>query len=554
MTTILIGIICILTVALLWALFFRKSEKEQKVSELEDHQPSEQDAIPYANSPQLEHKKIFHRPLYNTTETYPENVLTTKAVPTSLQSHFKRLQTYFTVQSISGKRVITAEFNNVADAIRRGEQIILVTGGAGTGKTTLIEWLIEQGLADVVLAFTGTAALNCHGKTIHSFFQLPVGLVETSTKLGSLKEETVALVQNSHIIVIDEISMVRADLMDAIDRRIREVLNTELPFGGMQLLLVGDPFQLPPVVSKLEEPYFRKDRPECIWKSAWFFDAHVFHSCKISHYALTEVFRQNKEEKEYIHFLNLARKGKNLSQVIEYFNSHCLAETEETNVVTLTAKNSEAEARNKNELNKLPGNLFVSTAICTGAFAQILHKIIKNSTRDNPDYVDDMIKFPAPYQLSLRVGAFVMILINDPERRFVNGSTGIVQKINEEESYIDVQLINGNTVSITKHKWDSENIEWNPKEKKIDRYIDGEFSQYPLRLAWAITTHKAQGRTFPKAQIYYSDSAFQHGQIYVALSRTRSVYDLKLLRGLTINDFPKDKRLNEWITTLYSHE
>ncbi len=552
MATILPWIIVVFIVVLFLFLNSRKSDNETG----KDSQPPPPSSDSHPTMRKSPHSTIEsyspgkQRPLYNTTEAYPPHVIAAKVVPFSLQKQFKKLHEFFATCTTPGRRIITPEFIEVAKAIKRQEQVILVTGGAGTGKTTLIEWLIEQNLAHVVVAFTGAAALNCHGKTIHSFFKFPLGLIDPNRALGPVKEETSSIIKNCHIIVIDEISMVRADLMEAIDRRLREECNNSCPFGGKQLLLVGDPYQLPPVVGNVEKPYFRKDRPECLWQSPWFFDAKIFERCTITHYALTEIFRQSGEEKEYINFLNLARRGRRLDEVINYFNSSCLV-TDETrdDVVTITAQNSEATDRNNLELHRLPGELFVSTADCEGAFAQLLHKKIKNSPADNPDLVDDMIKLPAPYRLSLKVGALVMILVNDVAGQFVNGSTGIVKKINIEKSCIDVQLINGNTVAITKYTWESENIEWLPNEKKIQRYVDGTFSQYPLSLAWAITTHKVQGRTLPKAQISYSGSAFQPGQMYVALSRTRSIKDLRLLRSLRHSDFHQDIRLNEWIRT-----
>ena len=551
MTVVLIGIICILSIVLLWVLFSHRSRNFPNAPQNNEKDSSAKvNNTPPAVLPQYRRENIYVEPLYNKSTAYPGQTIAEKVVPSWLQDRFATLLKYFTISTKPEKRIITAEFINVADAIKRGEPVILVSGGAGTGKTTLIEWLIEQGLADIVVAFTGAAALNCHGKTIHSLFEIPPKLIDPKMYLSQVKNETVSLICNARIIVIDEISMVRADLMDAIDRRLREIRQNDLSFGGLQLLLVGDPCQLPPVVSEQESVFFRNDRMECLWNSPWFFDAHVFTHCPITHYVLTEVFRQDDAEKEYIKFLNLARRRKKLDKVVEYFNSHCFT-TEETNdVVTLTAKNNEAAERNKKELEKLPDEIFTSTAICDGAFQQMVHKKVANAASGNPDTRDDMKKLPAPYQLSLKKGAFVMILVNDAAGRFVNGTTGIVKNIDSEESSIEVQLINGNIVAITKHEWESENIEWDSKSKKIIRYVDGHFTQYPLTLAWAITTHKAQGRTLPKAQIDYSGAAFQPGQMYVALSRTRRIHDLKLLRLLTEQDFPQDVRLNEWIKTL----
>lgn len=462
-----------------------------------------------------------------------------------------------TTSTLPQDRKITPEFMEVANAIKRKENVILVTGGAGTGKTTLIEWLVEQGLVDVVLAFTGAAALNCHGQTIHSFFSLPLTVQDPKGSFDkSVKDAVYSIIEHAHAIVIDEISMVRADLMDAVDRRLKEVLKNAAPFGGVQMLLVGDPYQLPPVVTKKEESFFRRYRKECIWNSEWFFDAHVFKNCKISHYALTTVFRQTGEEVEYMQYLNYARQGKKLEKVVEYFNSHCYEENEDDNAVTLTADNREAKKRNERELNKLPGELFMSKAKALGAFAEIIRNSQERRQND-PDELDDVKNLPAPYKLKLKEGARVMFLVNDPARRFVNGSIGIVRKITghdhtspdnvQNDNYITVQLTNGNTVTINKYEWKSEKLKWNSEEKKIERDVDGTYIQYPLTLAWAITTHKAQGRTLPKVQIYYSHGAFQPGQIYVALSRTRRILDLKLLSRLSEAYFYKDDRLEEWI-------
>ncbi len=446
--------------------------------------------------------------------------------------------------------IITEEFASIARTLREGVPVFLVTGGAGTGKTTLIEWLIQTKVADLVIAFTGAAALNCKGVTINSFLQLPPETIFPSDSLEPVKEETKSLVNNIHTIVVDEISMVRADLMDAIDRRLREIRQTSQPFGGIQMVFVGDPYQLPPVVDNRDKVFFSPNRPQCQWQSGWFFDANVFSRVSIKHFALTHVFRQKESEKEYITNLGYIRRSRNITAAVQYFNQHCCSVPPASNAITITTDNATANKRNQYELSKLPGDALTSYATASGAYASITRFSLSNNKNSFKDNLNDLRKLPAPYELKVKVGAMVMILINDPLRQYVNGSTGIVKKIDPEQECIMVELTNGSHVGIRKHSWSSKRIDWDTDLQRPIRSNDGEFVQYPLTLAWAITCHKAQGRTLESVYIDFAKKPFAPGQTYVALSRTTQIADLKLSSPLSVNNFPRDDRLEEWIESL----
>lgn len=499
--------------------------------------PSETKSI----SPERSLPDIRHSSVYSATEIAAQT-------PSHISASFKKMLKYFSTPTIPSERIITDEFLQAEKILRDGHPVVLITGGAGTGKTTLIEYLSEQGLADITVAFTGVAALNCHGKTIHSLFQLPPGLLlpEDLPGLKPLNWKSESLLKNAHTLVIDEISMVRADLLDALDFRLRTVRNEDVPFGGIQLLLVGDPFQLPPVVGNEEREYFSPYRPQCVWNSAWFFAARSLRDANIVHLELTRVFRQAPEEKEYISYLNDLRCYRNLDAAISYFNRNCFREHQDKDIVTLTADNATATARNKRELQNLPGASRIYEATSSGSFLRIVQNMLDKSDRNDPDALGDIKRLPAPYHLELKNGALIMLLVNDGNKQFVNGSTGVVQRMDDHA--ITVRLSNGNTVAITRHEWQSVKLEWDETTHQTRRTINGTYEQFPLMLAWAITTHKSQGRTLPQVRVEFSRNAFAPGQTYVALSRTRRVSDLYLSRPLNAGDFPEDIALNEYLS------
>lgn len=443
--------------------------------------------------------------------------------------------------SVSGLYDITPEFKSVLLNIRKEAPFILVTGGAGTGKTTLIRMLRDSfpelmGHC-VILAPTGASALVCKGKTIHSFFRLKPGMQLEDTWESNDADSFTAVCRSLKLIIIDEISMVRSDLMDAIDRRMRESRENSMPFGGVPILMVGDPCQLPPIVIDDEKKFFASELPKqarnkARWKSPWFFHAHVFDNQKFSHIKLTHVFRQHEDMKEYIRNLNklrvfAARYG-NIESAISYFNKHCFygCSERDKSAIYITFTRYVANSINRSKLESLPGPEYVFHAKVAGVF----------------QFADGKSN-PAEVSLVLKEGAHVMLLVNDTEKHYVNGSLGVIKKIYPER--VIIQLHNGFEADVGRHTWESYNYVYNDATKRIEQVIDGTFTQLPVALAWAFTAHKSQGKTLDKVNVILQGDAFAAGQTYVALSRTRGILDIQLSRPLTPFHFITDESLYE---------
>lgn len=431
---------------------------------------------------------------------------------------------------------ITSEFEKVKDLLDSGTPCVFVTGGAGTGKTTLIGWLCYCGCIDAIVAPTGAAAVNCHGSTIHSFFGLPrqnIKPIAPGFRLPS--QEKQLIIEKMNTLVIDEISMVRADVLDAIDWCCRTIRNNSRPFGGLQLLLVGDPFQLPPIVPKPQKHFFDSSDSRHQWRSEWFFDSHAISSHPLKTVILTHVFRQNPDELEYISHLNNLRTYKNISAALDYFNAHCMTNQVNPNAITITTTKQVANAINAEKLSELPPPQYLSKAEVKGDFV----KYLKTSGES----------LPAPEQLRLKKNALVMLLVNDREKRFVNGTAAIVLNVDNEKHMVTLLLETGKQIDCEPHTWESVDYIWNPETQSIETQITGSYRQYPMQLAWAITTHKSQGRTLNHAIINFEGGVFAPGQTYVALSRTRRIKDIKLLNPLTTASFRRNKRLVDWFST-----
>lgn len=442
-------------------------------------------------------------------------------------------------------RVITEQFEAVRDFIRQKEKLILVTGGAGTGKTTLVQWLQEPGVLPfsniAVVAFTGVAALVCRGKTIHSFFSLPPTTILSNTALSNISSSRASVLQNLELLIIDEISMVRADLMDAVDRRLRKTRNSNEPFAGVPVLMVGDPCQLPPVVGEKERKLFSIVPSQKMfqqWDSGWFFHAKVFAGQKMQPVLLTKTFRQQDASAEYLEHLSkmraLSLTNRHQQEVMDYFNEYCYEEGCPLldHALTITFTNAQADDINAERLRCLSGEEYQFTAVATGYFAGANNQLSQNQFTP---------KLPAPYTLSLKVGAQVMLLINDSERGFVNGTLATIIAITAGD--IMVSLPGGREVLISPYDWVSEDYVYNPVSKSIERVTDGSYRQYPLTLAWAFTAHKSQGKTLDRVNIITECRSFASGQAYVALSRTRRIEDMKLSAPLSASNFVIDRDL-----------
>jgi len=393
----------------------------------------------------------------------------------------------------------------------------LITGRAGTGKSTLLHSLVASNAKVMaVCAPTGVAAVAIGGQTIHSLLRIPVGIVGTRD-LGYVNPEAFRVLSRIETLVIDEISMVSADLMDAIDQRLRQVRKKpEVPFGGIQIVMFGDPFQLSPVIAGEAERAFYQDH----YRSPWFFDARVWTQTAMNVSELETVHRQS--DAEFRSILDCLRLGSVTTEIGNRINELGMRKPEDPELITLASTNRSASKINAVSLDKLPGKKQIFRAIVEGDFGS-------GST------------FPADQELALKPGAKVMFLRNDVGAtggpRFVNGTLGIVEQVSEEL----VINVDGQSIRVEPVSWEKVRYEYKAASKTLTQEVVAEFIQFPVRLAWAVTIHKAQGTTLESAIIDLGNRAFAPGQTYVAFSRLTSLDGLYLKRPLTPSDIFVDQ-------------
>ncbi len=418
---------------------------------------------------------------------------------------------------------VTDEYRRVEKLLNDGCPLVFVTGKAGTGKTTLIHYLRKKLNKNVVVvAPTGVAALNVKGSTIHSFFRLPPRIINDD----DIKEVRKRVVyEKIGLLIIDEVSMVRADLIDAIDKFLR--LNGPQagePFGGIQVLFVGDLFQLPPVVKRQEEEILAARQ----YESPFFFSAKALQDREFSPVELTKIYRQT--DAEFAEMLNRIRVAEGLGPVVARVNRQCAGRSDEHPfLITLTCKNAAADEINQLKLQELPGEVKAFLGEVSGKFAVQEEKL------------------PSPLNLQLKPGAQVMFTKNDELKRWVNGTLGKVAGF--EKDAIRVELISGEkgiVHDVQRVGWESLRYEYDPVKDKIKSAVIGTYTQFPLMLAWAVTIHKSQGKTLEKVRIDLDDGAFAPGQVYVALSRCRSLQDISLARPINPAEIKCDPRIKRF--------
>lgn len=407
---------------------------------------------------------------------------------------------------------------------RAGEgEFVFVTGKAGTGKSTILREIRKRHKC-ITLAPTGLAAVNVGGQTIHSFFRFKTGGLSRSDgkALEYTKERAV---KAARFIVIDEISMVRADLLDAMDASLRKTLGKNRPFGGKTIVAIGDMWQLEPVVTENERDRFNGST----YKSPFWFDAKVFNhggplfeeETRVETHELIDVFRQNAGP--FVDALNAIRVGDPAG--LFYVNTRAGESCEEA--VRITFGNRRADDVNARELEKIESERHVFEAEIEGDF--------------------DPKSSIVPKLLELKIGARVMVTRNGFDYRgeipVVNGDVGTISGFYDVGP--QVALDDGRTVILDRAEWESKTQTYNPEDDSIGERISGTMKQYPLRLAWAITAHKAQGATMDRAQLELEMPAFSHGQLYVALSRVRTFEGLYLRRRLTAKDIVVNPRVVE---------
>ncbi|PZF62387.1 helicase [Curtobacterium sp. MCBD17_034] len=412
---------------------------------------------------------------------------------------------------------LTPEQRAVFEYIESTRDHVFITGRAGTGKSTLLHHLSWNTAKQVVIcAPTGVAALNVGGQTIHSLFRLPIGLIADADL--EQNSEVRKLLNTIDTVVIDEISMVNADLLDAIDRSLRKARQrSREPFGGVQVVMFGDPYQLPPVPGDADERAYFADH----YRSMWFFDAKVWLETELHIVELARIHRQRDDA--FAAMLTAVRHGRVTADVANALNT-AGARPAPDGVITLATRNDTVARINKTALDRLPGRVKTAKAEVSGDFGGRNH--------------------PADEALELKPGAHVMFLRNDADQRWVNGTIGVVTKI-RDTVWVEVD---DEEFEVQPSVWEKVKYSYSAATKELKKDVVGKFQQFPLRLAWAVTIHKSQGKTYDRAVVDLGNRVFSAGQAYVALSRITSLDGLYMTRDLRPRDIIVDNDVRRFMS------
>lgn len=405
---------------------------------------------------------------------------------------------------------LNEQFLKALELMENTNKNVFLTGKAGTGKSTLLSYFRQKSKKKmVVLAPTGVAALNIKGQTIHSFFRFKPDITLDKVKKVDERKGREPIYKKLDTIVIDEISMVRADLLDCVDKFLRiNGKSKDLPFGGIQMIFIGDLYQLPPVITSSEKEIFRTHYP-----SGYFFDSLVFKDLESGFVELEKIYRQKDDQ--FITLLNSFRNNSVTDDHLEVINSRVDPNFESPPnqfYITLTTTNDMADEINSKKLSQLKSKQLTYHGQITGGF--------------------DKKYLPTDIELNLKIGAQVMFLNNDSQDRWVNGTMGRIIDVGGDKDYendlIIIELKDGEIVEVLPNTWEIFEFKFNQEKSQIESETVGSFTQYPLRLSWAVTIHKGQGKTFDKVIIDIGRGTFVHGQMYVALSRCTTLSGLVL--------------------------
>ncbi len=415
------------------------------------------------------------------------------------------------------------QFKRAIELMENTHHSVFLTGKAGTGKSTLLSHFMNHTKKNVaVLAPTGVAALNVQGETIHSFFGFMPNMTVDKAKKKGAKATKNELYTGVTTIVIDEVSMMRADLADCVDQFLKAARKNKEPFGGVQMVFIGDLYQLPPIVMNHEKDFFAE-----FYESPWFFHAKAVRDERffMELVELDKIYRQNDDA--FIDLLNAIRVNTVTDRQIDAINARVLSVGSQVlDSIYLTSTNQLAADINDARLAQLktPSHQFTST--------------IKGNF--------DMKQYPTDQSLMLKVGAQVMFANNDMDGQWVNGTVGQVTEILPRA--VIVQIHGGKEVHVTAHEWKLYRYEYDSSAKSLSQKSAGAFEQIPLKLAWAITIHKSQGKTFDRVVIDLGNGSFASGQTYVALSRCRTFEGIRLKKPIRKSDVKVDRQVHRFLT------
>ncbi|MDC3012380.1 AAA family ATPase [SAR86 cluster bacterium] len=420
------------------------------------------------------------------------------------------------IETLESKKIL-----NSLKEIKEIQKIIYVFGSAGTGKSTLIKRIRKLKINSVVLAPTGIAALNVDGQTIHSFFKF-----DFSPSPNIKKPLNSALIKKLDLLIIDEVSMLNPAILDSIDKTLKKTRETSEPFGGVSVMFVGDMFQLEPVVTGDTKKFFINE-----YGSTFFFEAKCLWNINPEVFELNHKFR-HAHDKKYSKLLDSIRLGENLNECLTIINKLCMNNFEESNSqMILTGNNLSADIKNEERLKAIPSKSIFYDAYLTGDF-----KYKKDKEES----------LPAPLRLELKKGAQVRMVKNS-KGKWANGSLGKI--VNLEENFVEVKI--GKIVyEVERESWEIINYVYDEEREEIIKEVKGQFNQLPMRLGWASTIHKSQGLSLSSCTIDL-DSAFCHGQAYVALSRCSTLDGINLIHPLEVSDIIINERVkNFYINTI----